>query len=57
MGHGTPVIQASLDRGILPSLSSDEDTDMTHDMFTQMRTAYTLQRLLVNPAEPYQFNG
>jgi cytosine/adenosine deaminase-related metal-dependent hydrolase len=57
MGHGTPVIQASLDRGILPSLSSDVDTDMTHDMFTQMRTAYTLQRLLVNPAEPYQFKG
>jgi 5-methylthioadenosine/S-adenosylhomocysteine deaminase len=57
MGHGTPVIQASLDRGILPSLSSDEDADMTHDMFTQMRTAYTLQRLLVNPAEPYQFKG
>jgi 5-methylthioadenosine/S-adenosylhomocysteine deaminase len=57
MGHGTPVIQASLDRGILPSLSSDVDTDMTHDMFTQMRTAYTLQRLLANPAEPYQFAG
>ena len=57
MGHGTPVIQASLDHGILPSLSSDVDTDMTHDMFTQMRTAYTLQRLLANPAEPYQFNG
>jgi 5-methylthioadenosine/S-adenosylhomocysteine deaminase len=57
MGHGTPVIQASLDRGILPSLSSDVDTDMTHDMFTQMRTAYTLQRLLANPNEPYQFAG
>jgi 5-methylthioadenosine/S-adenosylhomocysteine deaminase len=57
MGHGTPVIQDSLDHGILPSLSSDVDTDMTHDMFTQMRTAYTLQRLLANPAEPYQFAG
>jgi hypothetical protein len=57
MGHGTPVIQLALDRGILPTLSSDVDTDMTHDMFTQMRTAYTLQRLLVNPSQPYVHAG
>ena len=57
MWHGTPPFQLALDRDILPSLSSDVDTNMTPDMFTMMRTAFTLQRLLVNPAEPYDHAG
>lgn len=48
MGHGVPPYQQALDHGILPSLSADVDTNMAHDMFTQMRTAFTLQRMLVN---------
>jgi 5-methylthioadenosine/S-adenosylhomocysteine deaminase len=48
MGHGTPPIQQSLDHGILPSLSADVDTNMTPNMFTIMRTAFTLQRALLH---------
>jgi cytosine/adenosine deaminase-related metal-dependent hydrolase len=57
MGHGTPPFQPALDRDILPSLSADVDTNMTSDMFTLMRTAFTLQRLLVNPSQPYEHAG
>jgi cytosine/adenosine deaminase-related metal-dependent hydrolase len=57
MGHGTPPFQPALDRDILPSLSSDVDTNMTADMFTIMRTAFCLQRLLVNPSQPYAHAG
>jgi cytosine/adenosine deaminase-related metal-dependent hydrolase len=46
MGHGVPGIQGALDHGIRPSLSSDVDTTMAPDMFTLMRAAFTLQRLL-----------
>lgn len=45
MGHGVPAIQAALDHGIRPSLSVDVETEMPGDMFTQMRTALTLQRM------------
>ena len=48
MGHGMPPYQACLNRGILPSLSSDVDTNMTPDMFTLMRTAFTCQRALLH---------
>ena len=48
MGHGTPPIQKCLDHGILPSLSSDVDTNMTFSMFEIMRSAFTLQHLFVN---------
>ncbi|GLT00686.1 cytosine deaminase [Sphingobium jiangsuense] len=48
MGHGTPPIQQALDHGILPSLSSDVETNMASDMFTQMRGAFTLQRMRVH---------
>ena len=48
MRHGMPPIQEALDHGILPSLSGDVDTNMTADMFTLMRSAFTLQRALVN---------
>jgi len=46
MGHGVPPIQQSLDHGIKPSLSVDVETEMTGDLFTQMRAAFTLQRML-----------
>ncbi len=48
MRHGMPPIQKALDRRIRPSLSSDVDVTMTQDPFTQMRAAFTLQRLLIN---------
>ncbi|AIO32981.1 amidohydrolase family protein [Burkholderia cenocepacia] len=48
MRHGLPVIQQALDAGMKPSLSSDVDTNMSADMFTQMRSVFTLQRALVN---------
>ena len=46
MGHGIPPIQQSLDHGIRPSLSVDVETEMPGDFFTQMRAAFTLQRML-----------
>lgn len=46
MGHGIPPIQQALDHGIRPSLSVDVETEMPGDMFTQMRTVLTLQRML-----------
>ena len=45
MGHGVPPIQAALDHGIRPSLSVDVETQMPGDLFTQMRTVFTLQRM------------
>jgi cytosine/adenosine deaminase-related metal-dependent hydrolase len=46
MGHGVPPIQQSLDHGIRPSLSVDVETEMPGDFFTQMRSVFTLQRML-----------
>ncbi len=48
MRHGMPPFQTALDHGIRPSLSVDVECNMTSDMFTIMRTAFTLQRALVN---------
>lgn len=48
MRHGLPPIQQALDHGIRPSLSSDVEVTMAADMFTQMRTVFTLQRALIN---------
>lgn len=48
MRHGMPPLQLALDHGIQPSLSSDVETTMAADMFTQMRSAFTLQRMQVN---------
>jgi cytosine/adenosine deaminase-related metal-dependent hydrolase len=48
MRHGMPPIQQALDVGIRPSLSSDVETTMAADMFTQMRSVFTLQRALIN---------
>jgi cytosine/adenosine deaminase-related metal-dependent hydrolase len=47
MGHGVPVIQAALDHGFRPSLSSDHGTVIAQDMFTVMRSTYSLQRMHV----------
>jgi len=46
MGHGVPPIQQALDHGIRPSLSVDVETGMPGDFFTQMRSVFTLQRML-----------
>src|SRR5215468_769667 len=48
MRHGTPPIQQALDAGIRPSLSSDVETTMAADMFSQMRSVFILQRALIN---------
>jgi cytosine/adenosine deaminase-related metal-dependent hydrolase len=48
MRHGMPPIQEALDHGITPSLSVDVETNMAADMFTVMRSTFTLQRALLN---------
>src|SRR5262245_15871909 len=48
MRHGMPPIQQALDVSIRPSLSSDVETTMAADMFTQMRWVLGLKRALVN---------
>jgi 5-methylthioadenosine/S-adenosylhomocysteine deaminase len=48
MRHGMPPFQTALDHGIQPSLSVDVECNMTADMFSIMRSAFTLQRALVN---------
>jgi hypothetical protein len=48
MGHGMPPIQQALDHGILPSLSTDVETNMAADMFSVMRATFTLQRALIH---------
>lgn len=50
MRHGTPPIQKAIDLGMGLSLSSDVECTMTADMFTQMRSLITLQRMFVNAA-------
>jgi 5-methylthioadenosine/S-adenosylhomocysteine deaminase len=47
MGHGLPAIQEALDHSFRPSLSSDHGVAIAQDVFTVMRSTYTLQRLLV----------
>src|SRR5678815_5435652 len=46
MGHGIPPIQDALNHGIRPSISTDVETQMPADLFTQMRSVFTLQRML-----------
>ena len=48
MRHGMPPILKTLEMGIEPSLSVDVECTMTADFFTQLRSAMTLQRALVN---------
>ena len=47
MGHGVPPFQQAIAHGIRPSLSVDVETEMPGDLFTQMRTCFTLQRMQV----------
>jgi cytosine/adenosine deaminase-related metal-dependent hydrolase len=48
MGHGLPPLQRVLDRGIRPSLSVDVETSIAGDMFTQMRSVFSIQRAMVH---------
>src|SRR5256885_9384797 len=48
MRHGIPPILKMQSLGMEPSLSSDVEVTMTADFFTQMRSAMTMQRMLVN---------
>ena len=50
MRHGMPPVLKALEFGMKPSLSSDVECTMTADLFTQMRSMFTLQRALVNEA-------
>jgi cytosine/adenosine deaminase-related metal-dependent hydrolase len=50
MRHGMPPIQKMQQLGLEPSLSTDVETNMTADFFTQMRSAMTMQRMVVNQA-------
>lgn len=47
MGHGTPPTQKFLERGLRPSLSVDVETNVPNDFFSQMRSAISLQRVLI----------
>ena len=47
MGHGVPPFQQAIAHGIRPSLSVDVETEMPGDLFNQMRTCFTLQRMQV----------
>ena len=48
MRHGMPPLLKMQSLGMEPSLSVDVECTMTADFFTQMRSAMTLQRALVN---------
>jgi cytosine/adenosine deaminase-related metal-dependent hydrolase len=53
MRHGEPPIlkmQSFKDPAFEPSISTDVETNMTADFFTQMRSAMTMQRMIVNQA-------
>ncbi len=48
MRHGIPPVAKLQQLGMEPSLSTDVEVTMTADFFTQMRTAMTMQRMMVN---------
>jgi 5-methylthioadenosine/S-adenosylhomocysteine deaminase len=48
MRHGIPPMLKMQQLGMEPSLSSDVEVTMTADFFTQMRSAMTMQRMVVN---------
>jgi cytosine/adenosine deaminase-related metal-dependent hydrolase len=48
MRHGIPPIHKMQSLQMEPSLSTDVETNLTADFFTQMRSAMTLQRVVVN---------
>ncbi len=47
MGHGVPPFQQTLDHKIPLSLSNDVETEIPTEFFTQMRTAFFLQRMMI----------
>jgi len=47
MGHGQPPVGKSLKYGLRPSLSTDVVTTVPGDMFTQIRSAFAAERVLV----------
>ena len=47
MGHGIPPVQQTLDHKIPTSLSNDVETSVSSEFFTQMRTVFVLQRMLL----------
>jgi 5-methylthioadenosine/S-adenosylhomocysteine deaminase len=47
MGHGMPAVQAAIDHGVRPSLSSDHGVTIAPDFFSVMRTTFTFQRLQI----------
>lgn len=48
MRHGIPPIHKMQSLQMEPSLSTDVETNLTADFFTQMRSAMTMQRMVVN---------
>src|SRR3984893_3485490 len=48
MQQGYPPLQQALDHGLRPSLSVDVECNMTADLFSVMRAAFTMQRVLAN---------
>ena len=48
MQHGLPPLQEAIDHSVRPSLSVDVECSMSADLFTVMRSAFTLQRALAN---------
>jgi cytosine/adenosine deaminase-related metal-dependent hydrolase len=57
MRHGMPPIIRMQQMGMEPSLSSDVEVTLTADIFTQMRSAMNLQRLVVNQMTLDKPNG
>ena len=57
MRHGMPPIIRMQQAGMEPSLSSDVEVTLTADIFTQMRSAMNLQRLVVNQMTLDKPNG
>lgn len=45
LGDGIPPIQLAIDHGVRPALSVDVELSLAGDMFTQMRTTLTTQRM------------
>lgn len=47
LGSGVPALQGALDHGLRPCLSGDVEVCLAGDMFTQMRTTVTTQRMMI----------
>lgn len=53
MRHGTPALDRILRLGARPGLSVDVETNISGDMFSQMRAAFQCQRVMVNHRSLY----